>query len=219
MAYQFVQANSQSLDCDLSADAGVSNTPLTVAAWFYVTTIPNFSPSAFPIVDMQIAGTTVQGHRLLVGATTSVLRFASVGPTVVQVNGATVLTPNSWHHGVGVIEASNSRLVYLDGTQDGASASDVTIPTTTKLYVGTQKAPGGGFAAYHDGLIAEVGIWDVALNAEEIASLAKGMICERVRPQSLKHYIPLVRELLDVRFAGTITNINNATAATHPRVY
>jgi hypothetical protein len=34
-----------------------------------------------------------------------------------------------------------------------------------------------------DGRIAEVGIWNAALTAAEIASLAKGMTCDKVRPQ------------------------------------
>ncbi len=70
-----------------------------------------------------------------------------------------------------------------------------------------------------DGRIAEVGIWNAALTAAEIASLAKGMACDKIRPQSLVFYAPLIREIQDVRGARTITNNNAATVATHPRVY
>ena len=70
-----------------------------------------------------------------------------------------------------------------------------------------------------NGLIAEVGIWNVALTADEIASLADGMTCDKVRPQSLVFYAPLVRELQDVKGGLTITNNNGATVANHPRVY
>ena len=72
---------------------------------------------------------------------------------------------------------------------------------------------------FHDGKLAEVGIWNVALTAAEIASLAKGMTCDKVRPQSLVFYAPLVRNLQDVRGGLTITNNNTATVATHTRVY
>ncbi len=69
------------------------------------------------------------------------------------------------------------------------------------------------------GQIAEVGIWNVALTDAEIASLADGMTCDKVRPQSLVFYAPLVRDLQDVRGGLTITNNNTATVANHPRVY
>lgn len=66
---------------------------------------------------------------------------------------------------------------------------------------------------------AEIGIWNAALTAAEIASLAKGMTCNKIRPQSLVFYAPLARNLLDQKGGLTITNNNGATVATHPRVY
>ena len=70
-----------------------------------------------------------------------------------------------------------------------------------------------------NGLIAEVGIWNVALTVAEIASLAKGITCEKVRPQSLVFYAPLVRDLSDQKGGRAITNNNGATVANHPRIY
>ena len=72
---------------------------------------------------------------------------------------------------------------------------------------------------FHSGSAAEVGIWNVALTADEIASLAKGMTCDKIRPQSLVFYAPLVRDLIDAKGGLTITNNNGATVADHPRVY
>jgi hypothetical protein len=62
-------------------------------------------------------------------------------------------------------------------------------------------------------------IYSVVLTAAEVASLADGMTCDKVRPQSLVFYAPLVRNLQDVRGGLTITNNNTATVANHPRVY
>ena len=70
-----------------------------------------------------------------------------------------------------------------------------------------------------DGRIAEVGIWNAALTQPEIASLANGMTCDKVRPQSLVFYAPLIRTLQDLKGGLTITNNNTATVADHPRVY
>jgi hypothetical protein len=72
---------------------------------------------------------------------------------------------------------------------------------------------------YFSGDIAEVGVWNVALTADEIASLADGFTCDRVRPQSLVFYAPLIRDLADLAGGRAITNNNTATVANHPRVY
>jgi hypothetical protein len=75
-----------------------------------------------------------------------------------------------------------------------------------------------GASIFFSGTIAEVGIWNVALTTAEIASLAKGMTPDKIRPQRLVFYAPLVRDLVDAKGGLTITN-NGATVANHPRVY
>lgn len=67
--------------------------------------------------------------------------------------------------------------------------------------------------------MAEVGIWNVALTQPEIASLAKGITCDKIRPQNLVFYAPLVRDLIDAKGGRAITNNNGATVAPHPRIY
>lgn len=61
-------------------------------------------------------------------------------------------------------------------------------------------------------------MWNVALTDSENASLAAGFTPDQIRPQSLQFYAPLVRDLIDVRGGRTITNVNNATVAVHPRI-
>lgn len=73
--------------------------------------------------------------------------------------------------------------------------------------------------AFGNGRYAEVGIWNAALTAAEVASLAKGMTCDKIRPQNLVFYAPLVRDLIDAKGGLTITNNNSSTVAEHPRVY
>jgi hypothetical protein len=71
----------------------------------------------------------------------------------------------------------------------------------------------------YSGRIADVGVWSTDLNDSEIAALAKGMTCDKIRPQSLVFYAPLVRNLIDAKGGLTITNNNSATVADHPRIY
>ena len=108
---------------------------------------------------------------------------------------------------------------YFNGNVGTTEARDgVSVSGINRILIGARTSE-GTIGQYHGGQLAEVGIWNVALTAAEIASLAKGMTCDKVRPQSLVFYAPLIRDLQDVRGGLTITNNNTATVANHPRVY
>jgi hypothetical protein len=105
----------------------------------------------------------------------------------------------------GVEAASYAGLANGSGTRNDDAASDVIIGNRAAANRGT------------DGLISEVGIWDVVLTASEVASLGKRMKPSRVRPQNLKFYAPSIREAIDLRgLTGTVTG---ATVANQPRIY
>jgi hypothetical protein len=73
-------------------------------------------------------------------------------------------------------------------------------------------------AFWSTGDFAELGMWQATLTPEEVASLAKGMTCNKVRPQSLVYYTPLIRDIQDLARGMTLTN-TNSTVANHPRIY
>ena len=128
-------------------------------------------------------------------------------------------TANDFFHACGVFESTLLKKAYLNGANEGTNTVGIANETAaTELLIGARRL-NGALGTYYGGLIAEVGIWNVALTQPEIASLAKGMTCDKVRPQSLVFYAPLVRNLQDVKGGLTITNNNTATVATHPRVY
>ena len=107
---------------------------------------------------------------------------------------------------------------------DGASHATNTSSIIASIHSGTAPLAVGmvSFASLNncwDGLIAEAAVYNAALTAAEIASLAKGMTCDKIRPQSLVFYAPLVRNLVDAKGGLTLTNNNAATVANHPRVY
>jgi hypothetical protein len=76
-------------------------------------------------------------------------------------------------------------------------------------------------ANYFSGLIAEAGIWSVALTAAEIASLAKGISPLSIRPASLLAYWPLIGQTSpEIDFHGRFEmTVSGAVADDHPRVY
>ena len=49
------------------------------------------------------------------------------------------------------------------------------------------------------GGLAEIGIWNVALGDDEILELSLGVPPSKIRPGSLVAYLPLVRDLIDVK--------------------
>ena len=210
MAYDLTAASSQYL----SASASVSSPPLTMVCWFRPS---NVADTRFPL-SLNAAAASDQ-HSIYYGGG-SLYFITSIGGTFGQSGSANNILglSNTWIHAAGVLSANNNRTLYVNGTANPANTTTVNPSNINTLRIGTRYFS-GSLGAYMNGQVAEVGIWSAALTAAEIASLAKGMTCDKVRPQSLVFYAPLVRNLQDVKGGLAITNNNGATVANHPRVY
>jgi len=210
MAYDFDGIN-QSLT---RASAPVTAVPLTLACWF--------NPDLLQDAALCSVGSSGSGlgswFALFTGLTGVVIASATSSGNQANATTTATYTTGSWNHCCGVFSANNSRTIYLNGANAVTSTASRTPAAVAETIIGSRRAS-GIFGAYFNGKIAEVGIWNAALTAAEVASLAKGMTCEKIRPQSLVFYVPLVRELQDVRQGLTITNNNGATVTQHPRVY
>ena len=206
MAYNFT--GTERLDTTRT----ISGFPRTYAMWLYPTTTasgtnrdsfislspsPNFHYNAIRWFSTNGTSNTLQAiSRGTNGA------FTAAGPTT--------FGSNQWVHLAVVFTSETSRQAYLDGTSGTVSTDNLgTQEDTVNIRVGTSAI----------GRVAEAAIWSVALTAAEIASLAKGVTCDKVRPQSLIYYAPLIRDLQDVKGGLSIINLNDATVANHPRVY
>lgn len=126
-------------------------------------------------------------------------------------------------HVAAVFTSATSRNVYIDGVAETANTTNIgTQNAANTITIGARwNTTLGNYAggSSHSNDIAEVGVWDIDLTADEIVSLSKGMTCDKVRPDRLVFYAPLVRNLIDYSGGLTITNNNTATVAVHPRVY
>jgi len=213
MAYNFNGTN-QTLTM---TSAPATTWPLTMACWFYTTDITNTSI----LISLSNSGSN---QRFLLSAAgsiagdpirTNVLDNSNAN---FAVNTTTGYSANAWTHAAGVHPSNSSRTAYING---GSSATDSSVcGTFSAVNIATlagQRTLSG--PTYALAQIAEVGIWNADLTAAEIASLAKGMTPNKVRPQSLVFYAPLVRDLTDQKGGLAITNNNGATVATHTRVY
>jgi hypothetical protein len=219
MAYQFTAASSQYLS---TAASPASGSPMTIACWAR-RTYTTENPVCVAV------GQASGAHRNQVqiginnnigGPPFAVILFCAGSLITNQVaTTSTATTQNVWHHAVGVFASSTSRTAFIDGVAGSEGTTNIgTQNAATYINVGVRTA-NNSLAGFFTGDIAEVGIWNVALTADEIASLAKGMTCDKVRPQNLVFYAPLVRDLIDAKGGLTITNNNSATVADHPRVY
>jgi hypothetical protein len=206
MAYDFNGTNQF-----LEVGSAVVNRPCTMAAWAYLDNVTGArdivsvsSKTASEVLRLNVIGTQ--------------FRIADQGNVNAVANGGTMFA-NVWNHYAGVFVSGSSRTPYTNGVAGAENTTTVAAITPTFTNIGAFYGGTATAIQFMDGLIAEVGIWDVALTAAEISSLAKGMTCDKVRPQSLVFYAPLVRDLIDAKGGRTITNNNGATVANHPRVY
>jgi hypothetical protein len=86
-----------------------------------------------------------------------------------------VITDGQWHH-VGIVvvvyQSMRFRYLYLDGVRIVTDTQSVVLPYANGgMYFGADKILDAG--TLFSGLIDDVRIYDVALTAEEIATLAQ----------------------------------------------
>jgi hypothetical protein len=216
MARDFLAGSSQYF---INTAAVVPSGPLTMACWFN----PDDVTTSYILMSLSTNGGVARHQITSAGAVASdplqATTSNSVGTnTSAQVNGVVAAT---WQHAAGVFNASaastnyTSRLAYLNGTSATESTALVCAPNRTLLGARISTTVG----AFLSGLLAEAAIWNAALPAAEIASLAAGYCPLFIRPQNLVAYWPLfARATNEEDWVGgfTMTNTNTVTAAQHP---
>ena len=195
------------------ATAPVTTSPWTINFWFRTTNMSKYG-CLFAINNSGNFNmyATVYFRGDLSGDPIQILN--KTGGSQFTATSTTGCTSGIWHNACYVESSLSSRTIYLDGGSDATN-------TTAANYSGLNSLNIGAFNVIENfsGEIAEVGLWNTALTAPEIASLSKGMTCDKIRPQSLVFYAPLVRDLIDQKGGLVITNNNAATVANHTRVY
>jgi hypothetical protein len=207
MAYNFNGTNQYT-----SCTAPMTGEPMTIAAWMFAT-------STVGIRRPVTLGDNTGSHRRGFLLNGSSFQLADVGSLTSTGSVFGTISQNVWFHAAGVYRTATSRTAYVNGVAaPTGTINRGTLTAPNELSIGAGYASGviGGF---FPGRFAEVGVWNVELTLAEIASLAKGMSCDKVCPQSLVFYAPLARDLIDVRGGRTITNNNGATVVNHPRIY
>lgn len=180
MARDFTVANTQYLE---NANAVLTSPPISMSCLF--NTPGGITQNPISISD--ISGTHryqllfMNGDVIRAQATSGVFRRSETTAT---------LTANTWEQAGAVFASTTSRTAYLEGvaaTENTQASNPTGLDTTSLGRVGIAIPTN-----YYDGLLAEVGIWNVALTDAEMATLAKGFSPLFIRPGNLVAYWPLI---------------------------
>lgn len=108
-------------------------------------------------------------------------RDSGTGPS--QAITSTGSTVNTWHTALGVVVSAIDRTVTIDGGSPGTSTTNRSPAGLTSTSIGMKRdsTPSEAFS----GNLALVTIWNVALNANERAALARGVHPLNIRPLSI----------------------------------
>ncbi len=183
----------------------------TIAAWFFQAGSVSDGTIA-GIVDASEASSSADFHRIRISGTDLIAqsenRIASIG----------TVTADTWHHAVGLFVDTDSRFAFLDGTKSSVDNNTTFTDGLDEVNIGYI-----GFAAgdtdFFNGIIAEFGMWDVALTDREVAALAAGASPLMIRLDALIYYVPLIRTVHELRHGSTLTVTGTTPLGHAPIVY
>lgn len=200
--------------------------------WTVPTVPPNIGCAAYWLRTTQTAVNTAvmthwssssrNGWGMLMNNTSNKLTaqgYATTTPARISLVSTTSVNDGAWHHIAFNYNRSlgGACALYVDGVLEASGTSSSTWTTGgTNFWIATGD-DSDPFWASLVGEVAEVGHWFAQLDAEEIATLAKGVSPSAVRPAALAFHAPLVRETHDIR-GGLTGNATGGSASAHPRV-
>ena len=167
---------------------------------------------------MALSNGAGSGSVQLVGVPVGALGLLYAERTVAGVSTtADTVTTNTtnWVHASCVFNGGVSEAL-ADATTDGSTAGSLT-PGVSQFNIGNLNS--NNAANMFNGSVASIAGYSTdSLSLAEIQSLAKGFPPRRVRPQSLKFYIPLVRDAIEWQ-TGQSFATSGGTVVDHPRSY
>ena len=197
-----------------------TNVPVTLSAWFN-SDITNSARIIFAIAEGSIlAGTTLSPSlSVRTSGTATVTATTSAGNGTNNSSSANTFAANTWNHVAGRFSGTASRIVYLNGEKATENTGNrATGGTLNKILIGRGSAGTYLPSAPFNGRLAEIAIWNVALDDDEIISLSKGIKPTQIRPQSLEYYVPLIRDINETIAATSLTSSGPLVFA-HTRRY
>lgn len=211
MAYDFITVNTDYIQY---ASAAVTAYPFTMSCWFYADSL-----SAARTLMCVGPTSAAAAQQRIYALSTEVGANSEGGGTNASAVTTTAPSTSVWSHAAGVFASATDRRAFLNGGSKGTNTTSVTFSTALNRTLIGVRLRSNTYAQGMDGKIAECAIWDTDLTDDEVASLAKGVRADLIRPQNLAFYAPIIRETIDV--VGALAPTTNGTPAVyqHPKRY
>jgi hypothetical protein len=188
MAYYFNNITATISYSKITAIGSFFSYPLTINCWFY----PTPSGSGTGNLVQLVENTAGNFHGLQINTSGNTVRYGTGVPFFATSSAS--YTTNTWNMATAVGTSSTSRTVYLNAANSGTNTGSRTITTPDRVCIGFQRTFD---TPTYEGYLAEVAIWNETLTTDELTSLYKGTKADQIRPQNLKFYMPLVRNIYD----------------------
>lgn len=204
-----------------NASAAVAAYPATLACWFNAANVT----STQNLISITNAGGSSYLSLVIDGNNEYSFNDQVVadagGSGSAQAHSGSTYTANTWNHACAVHASATSHLAYLNGSAGSVATVNRTI-SPTKTNVGALRTTTTTFGPLN-GLIGEAAVWNVALDAAEVAALAKGFCPLLIRPASLVAYWPLIGRYspeIDLKGGFPLTMTGTMAQADHgPIIY
>ena len=207
MAYLFNGTN-QYMTAALDSFSGI---PCTLSCWINVSVVPSI---ILPILVLTNSTTNARVNINTDGANITAAGIDANGNSTGNAFFVNAISASRWIHVCAVHQSSN-RNIYINGVAGTVNTATLSSFSANRLLIATNFS----FNLFFGASIADVGVWNAALDTEEISAIAKGFACNLVRTQNLVFYAPLIRNIVDIKGNSNIINNNSATIFNHPRIY
>jgi hypothetical protein len=216
VAILFDDAASQYL---LASGALVTAVPLSIAAWFnsddltidqiiFAINVAGSNDNAFAL---QLSG-SVAGDPVSALARTTASSAAST---------SSAYSTGVWQHAAAVFASATSRSAYLNGGSKGTNAVSRVPAGLNQMCMGARR--GATTLLPFSGMLAEVGVWNIALTDADVLALSTGISPLAVQPEYLVHYYRAIGqsapEIDLVNGYGLSWYASPTGGAAHPRVF
>ena len=197
MAYYFNNITGVISYSKITATGSFFSYPLTINCWFYPTLDGYGNMNLVSLCE----NTAAVVHILRINSDTKTVQYNTNAPF--SANSTASYTTNTWNMATAVGTSTTSRTVYLNAANSATHTTSRTPTTPDRVCIGFSRTTGSDNVPSYEGYLAEVAIWNVTLTTDELSSLYTGTKADQIRPQNLKFYMPLVRNIYDATNSTT----------------
>ncbi len=164
----------------------VTVAPFTIACW------GNADASAInaTLIGLSDTGSADNYWQLRFDNTGKLAWFVNDSGNLTNYKSTASFSTDTWHHCCIVEASSTSRILYFDGVAETANTDDRTPDGADTISIG-QRTTSGANAHFWSGHAFWAAVYNIALIADEVAMLARGVHPYRVRRDGLVSFGPL----------------------------